>query len=178
MNQHDYNIDVKTRTVYFINTVTTEAAAEFVKNIRMLDRIKSRITVVLSTEGGDIEAGVIMYQAMKMARSPITVLALSQVESIGVLILQGAERRIVGPMTSLLDHEGTITIKHQGPEEASQTVESYRVQYNAISDEIYARIARSSKLTRRQYDLNVRNTVVLSGQDIVDAGYADEVVKW
>jgi hypothetical protein len=81
-------------------------------------------------------------------------------------------------MTTLLDHEGTLTVKNRAPEEAYQTVEAYREQFDAISNEIFDRVSKKSRVTRKQFDTMVRSSYSLSGQDIVDAGYADEVRSW
>ncbi len=173
------NLDTRTRTIYFIDEVTQEGAAEFVKNIRTLDRTPHRpIKVILSTEGGDVDAGILMYQSMKLCKSKIIIEAFGQVESIGVLLLQAGHRRIVGPMTTLMDHEGAVTATDLAPDEAYQTVEAYRQQFDTISDEIYERVSSKSKITRKEFDTKVRSSYCLSGTDIVDAGYADEVRWW
>lgn len=178
MNAHEHNIDKKSRTVYVIGDIDEERAAEFVKNIHMLDRRPGTIRVHLSTQGGDIDAGILMYQTMVAAKSVIHVHAMGVVESAGVFLLQGGCRRIVGPMTMLMYHSGTISVDEKAPQEAMRLLDAACRSGDLMDNVIYDRISKVAPITRKMFDAQVKESFVIEGKEIVDAGYADECVQY
>lgn len=174
MNIHDYSIDVSSRTIYFFGDVTLRSSAKFIKNLDLL-RGPRPITIKLATGGGDEHAGLAMYQAMRGKGVKVTVIASGEIASMGVLLLQGGDRRIVSPTTLMAYHVGTVEMGELAPEEASRQLDSHRQIGDLIDDIIYARIKKVSGLTRTRFDAEVKESFFLVGQDVVDAGYADEV---
>jgi len=95
-----YGLDVKNRERYLHgyigNTdedpgVEYRMAAQFYKNIRLLDSISNLpIIIHMFSEGGEWDAGMAIYDAIALSKSYITIIAYGQASSMSSIILQAA----------------------------------------------------------------------------------------
>jgi ATP-dependent protease ClpP protease subunit len=173
MNIHDYSIDVRSRTIYLMDEeINPATAARFIKNLDSL-RGPRPITVRLATEGGDVSCGLAIYQAMAAKSAPVTVVAAGEISSIGVLILQGGDKRVVSPTTVVMYHAGTVSVGEVAPEEALRTIDSGIALGDLADNIIFPRVQDKTGMTRKQFDKRVVDSFFLVGQDVVDMGLAD-----
>lgn len=115
---HDYNIDVKSRTIYLNNYpsiiddsnagVDHKMVSNFIKNIRILDSIaKSPIFIHMHSIGGSLYDGMAIYDAITACDSYVTMIAYGQAESTSSIILQAADLRIMMPSAYFMLHFGS-----------------------------------------------------------------------
>ena len=115
---HDYSIYLPTRTIFMGSeehsiehgeSGTDGAMAErFIKNLHVLDSIaQTPINVVMNNLGGDEYACFAIVDAIRACRSEVSITALGHAMSAGSIILQAADRRIMGPLSVQMIHYGT-----------------------------------------------------------------------
>src|SRR5688572_25841186 len=95
---HDYNIYIPTRTLYMGSEYTDDTgesgvdalmASRFLKNLSILEAINQEpITIIMNNPGGDWFHGVAIYDAIKAAKSHVTIKVLGMAMSMGAVILQ------------------------------------------------------------------------------------------
>lgn len=116
---HDYQINLASREIYLHSHLDAEEdpgveykmAVTFVKNLHMLDfKGSSNILVHMHTEGGVWSDGMAIFNSIRFARSPVTMLAYAQASSMGGVVLQAADRRVLMPDCELMVHHGSITV--------------------------------------------------------------------
>jgi ATP-dependent protease ClpP protease subunit len=116
---HDYQINPASREIYLHSHLDAEddpgveykMATTFVKNLHMLDfKRSSNILVHMHTDGGVWPDGMAIFNAIRFARSPVTILAYAQASSMGGVVLQAADRRILMPDCELMVHHGSIAV--------------------------------------------------------------------
>jgi ATP-dependent Clp protease protease subunit len=116
---HDYQINPASREIYLHSHLDAEddpgveykMAVTFVKNLHMLDfRGSSNILVHMHTDGGVWSDGMAIFDAIRFARSPVTILAYAQASSMGGVVLQAADKRILMPDCELMVHHGSIAV--------------------------------------------------------------------
>ena len=84
-------------------------ASGFVKNIHLLDGQRdTNILVHSHTIGGDWNDGMAIFNSIRFARSPITVLVHTVASSMSGIILQAADNRVLMPDTDVMIHHGSI----------------------------------------------------------------------
>lgn len=175
MDIHDYGIDKKRRTIYLMDEeINQESSTRFIKNLDQLSG-KQPITVKLATSGGDESCGLAMYKAMIDHSAPIVIQAAGEICSIGVLLLQGGDKRIISATTSLMYHIGTVGALEGPPEEMMRDIDNQASIGNLVDDIIHAKVIAKTGKTRKQYDDMVKASFFLIGQEIVDLGLADRV---
>ncbi len=116
-NIHSQNIDLRQREIYLHGQhgsfdddpgVEYRMATTFIKNIRHLDYLKNEpILIHMHSLGGNWGDGMAIYDAIKLARSHVTILVYGQAESMSSIILQAADNRVMMPNSYFMSHFGS-----------------------------------------------------------------------
>jgi len=116
----DNDIYLPTRTIY-IGTVSTDSngdsagvdyamAERAVKNLHILDSLAPSgdqpIKIILNTEGGDWIHGMAIYDAIKKCNNHVTIIVSGQAMSMGSVILQAADERLMDENSKFMIHHG------------------------------------------------------------------------
>lgn len=96
-------------TIYFRGEIKEPQATEFCIEIRKMaerqfDTSQGVITLRLSSDGGDVFAGLRMYEAMKRCKVPTTVICEGCVASAATLVMLGASQRYMYDTSVILVH--------------------------------------------------------------------------
>lgn len=115
----DYNLDVDNRTIYMGSIMSEAASGErgvdhsmaeyFIKGMHVLEAKSktSPITIIMNNPGGDWYHGMAIYDAIKLSACPCTIKAYGYAMSMGSIILQAADERVMMPNSRLMIHYGT-----------------------------------------------------------------------
>lgn len=113
----DYEIYVPTRTIYMGSadhsdegeSGTDGAMAErIVKALHILDSASDQpITIIMNNIGGDEYHGLAIFDSIKSCRSNVTIKVFGHAMSMGSIILQAADVRIMAPNARMMIHYGT-----------------------------------------------------------------------
>lgn len=121
---HEFGISYETREIFIFNDfVDNNTAQQFIKNLRVLEHSKNLITIHQLSWGGDTNAGMAIYDAIKHSNSKFLFITYGLAASMGALIPQAVHNkglRITMPSCVWLVHEGSI-----GIEDNRQVVRSY-----------------------------------------------------
>lgn len=121
---HDADIYVPNRTIYMGSVHLSDDGSEngcdafmaerAVKNLFILDKISEEpITILMNNIGGDVNHGLAIYDAIKSCRSHVTIKVFGHAMSMGSIILQAADERIMSENASQMIHYGSVFIdKH------------------------------------------------------------------
>lgn len=115
---HDYSIYLPTRTInigseensleHGESGVDGAMAERAVKNLHILESLsKEPITVIMNNIGGDFYHGLAIYDAIKACESTVTIKVFGHAMSMGSIILQAADERIMAPTSKQMIHYGT-----------------------------------------------------------------------
>lgn len=113
---HDYDINLSSRTIWLGGDsegedegyITFRTAEKIIKNLVFLEEInKDPITILMNTPGGDVDAGFAIYDAIDKSNCHITIRSY-RAESMGSIILQAADHRVMTPKSKLMIHIGSL----------------------------------------------------------------------
>lgn len=96
------------RKVFVEGEITPEAACEFIKKIMILNAEDSGkpIDVLINSPGGEINSGMLMYDAIQASKVPIRMFCIGRAYSMGaVLFACGNHGRFMLPHSELMLHE-------------------------------------------------------------------------
>ena len=114
----EHNLDVDNRTLYMgsVDTspegdesgVDTFMASYFVKGMHVLEskNATQEITIIMNNPGGDPYHGMAIYDAIKVTKCPCTIKVFGYAMSMGSVILQAADYRIMMPNSKFMIHYG------------------------------------------------------------------------
>lgn len=96
------------RKVFVEGEITPEAACEFIKKIMILNAEDSGkpIDVLINSPGGEINSGMLMYDAIQASKVPIRMFCIGRAYSMSaVLFACGNHGRFMLPHSELMLHE-------------------------------------------------------------------------
>jgi ATP-dependent Clp protease protease subunit len=115
---YDYDIHVETRTIYMGSTesdiehgesgVDAVMAERVIKALLLLDTTAAPITIIMNNPGGDWYHGMAIYDAISSCQSEITIKVYGMAMSMGAVILQAADERIMMPNSKFMMHYGSM----------------------------------------------------------------------
>jgi len=119
----DYGINIPTRTIYIGSSsyvgekadeesgVDHDMTEKAIKAIHLLDTHgrsgDKPFTIIMNNPGGDWYHGMAIYDAIKTSKNHITIKVFGHAMSMGSIILQAGDERIMAPNSSLMIHYGT-----------------------------------------------------------------------
>ena len=114
----DLNLDVETRTIYMGSMGSTYEEGEsgvdhfmaeyFIKGMHFLEsRGDKIISIIMNNPGGDWYHGMAIYDAIKYSSCVCSIKVYGHAMSMGSIILQAADERIMMPNSRFMIHYGT-----------------------------------------------------------------------
>jgi len=184
----DYDIYIPTRTLYMgpaevsiehgVSEVDEAMAERVIKGLHILDNTNhDPINVILNTQGGSVVQGFAIYDAIKSCKSHVTVKAIGECSSMGTVIIQAADKRIVAPHVTFMIHVGTTS----APQDHVKNVKNamrWDDKLDEFVNNIYmARIQeKNPTFTKAQLSTKLLFDNYLTAQEAIDLGLADKIL--
>lgn len=185
---HDYSLYIPTRTIYMGSEhisdedfsesgVEATMAERQIKNLHILDTINNDpIIIIMNNPGGDVNHGLAIYDAIKTCKSHITIKVFGHAMSMGSIILQAADERIMSPMSSQMIHYGAV-----GIDKEAKTVYKIVDEYKRIDKWMEKMYLDKIKEKQPHFSLNrlkgmLSHDTFLTAQQSVELGLADKVL--
>lgn len=182
---HDYGIHIPTRTIYIgsegsengdENGVDYLMAERAVKNLYLLDSASNEpITVILNTLGGDVIHGMSIYDAIKESKSHVTIKATGYVMSMGSLILQSGDSRLLSPSALVMVHHGTEA--QEGHVKKVRSWVDFGRRHDKVLNQIYLDKIREKhpNFSLAKLDKLLDFDTILFASEAVELGLADGI---
>src|ERR1700752_3277863 len=106
------------RSVYLWGVVNDKSAREIVSKLLLLDADKpgEEIKFFINSPGGVVTSGMVMYDTMKMIKSPVSTICMGLAASMGSILLSGGVkgRRFIYPHGEVMIHQPSLGGHIQG----------------------------------------------------------------
>lgn len=185
---HDYSLYVPTRTIYMgsesvSDDLSTESGVDAtmaerqIKNLHILDAINSEpIVIIMNNPGGDVNHGLAIYDAIRACKSHITIKVFGHAMSMGSIILQAADDRIMSPNSSQMIHYGAL-----GVEKEAKTVYKVVDEFKRIDKWMEKMYLKKIHEKQPQFSLSrlkgmLNNDTFLTAEQSIEMGLADKVL--
>lgn len=173
----DHGIDLSSRTIFLMDDIDELSVAHAIMALHLFDRTTGEITLKLSTNGGDWYSGMALYDALAAAENHIRIVGMGNVMSMGSIILQAADERILTPYATLLVHYGSDWAGGHVKDMARRAKENERT--GVLMEDIFLeRINEKTPGThnREWFRQRFAFDVYMSAQEAVDLGLADSIL--
>ena len=197
---HNYSANVDSREIFLHNFygsndeenpgVEYRMSVNFIKNLRALDLANSDdILIHMHSVGGEWTDGMAIFDAIKMCRSKITIIAYGQAESMSSIIFQSADKRLITPNTYFMSHFGSSGAG--GGYLDGQNWIKYEKYICDVMLDVYAERCKKGKYFVEKYgrnpDLEKVKTFLyrklksgdwyINSEEAVYYGFADRIIK-
>ena len=184
---HEHGVCLRTRTVFIDGDndeenfeITMKSARRDIKNLQLLDSLSPEgtrpIYVRLNCSGGDVLAGMAIYDAITSCVNKVIVYAHNAM-SMGSIILQAGDERILYPNATVMIHNGTVS--RAGSPKTVENWQKYDKSMDTRHEDIYLAKIKEKKprFTRKQLQDMLEHDTILSAQEAVDLGLADKILE-
>ena len=187
----EYGISIPTRTIYMgsMSPVGDDnesgvdfAMAEYtVKGLHVLDNHNNAngdkpIMILMNNVGGDVYHGQAIYDAIKACKSYVTIKTIGHAMSMGSIILQAADHRVMSPNSTMMIHYGYWGFDGTPKAFEKWAEESKRIHgwmENVYLDRLRERDEKFCAKKLRDW---LSADTFFTSQQAVELGLADEVV--
>ena len=153
-------------------------AERVIKAIHILDSFNNEpITIIMNNVGGDEYHGLGIFDAIKTAKSYTTIRVFGQAMSMGSIILQAANRRLLAPNATIMVHLGDTRLVIPTREMPQYAKETQRL--NDLVDQIFLERIREKNARyslERVKELQIVDRY-LNAKESVEIGLADGVIE-
>ena len=162
------------RKVYIQGDIDQDLACEFSKKILLLngeDRERP-IDILFSTDGGEILAGMFMYDVIQSSIAPIRMFCTKAYSMGAVLFASGSHGRYMLPHGELMLHEPLLGNRVGGN---SSSIKSISDSLLEIKHKLNAILARHTGRSEEEIEKACSYDHYFSPQESIDFGLADEI---
>jgi ATP-dependent Clp protease protease subunit len=184
---HDYSLYIPHRTLYLgseeYNIEQGESgidgaiAERTIKNLHILDSMsQDPITILLNNIGGDVNHGLAIYDAIITSKSHITIKVFGNSMSMGSIILQAADERIMSPNAVQMVHYGSLGVEGHAKTVYKIADEGKRI--DQWMETMYLERIRQKHPTfslKKLKDI-LNHDTFLTAHDSVNLGLADKIL--
>lgn len=184
---HDYSLYIPKRTIYIGSedhdlehgeSGTDGAMAErAIKNLTILEGISTEpIKIIMNNIGGDEYHGFAIYDAIKACDSFITIQIFGHAMSMGSIILQAADERVMSPTSKQMIHYGSWSVDGHA-KSAQKWAEEYDKMDTWMEEMYLKRIKEKNlKFTMAKLQVLLDHDTFLTAQESIDLGLADKIL--
>jgi len=167
---------LKTRTIYIggnscDDEIDARIAENAIKAMHLLNQDEEEITILLSCKGGDFYNGIAIYDAIKTSPCYVTIIAYGQCMSMGSIILQAGDTRVMSPNATMMIHSGFG--EASGNMQEMMSLAEHNRKTLDMMFEIYS---WKSKLSKTKLTEFLQNDTYLTAQEAVEMGLADKIL--
>lgn len=102
----------ETRAIYLWGVVDDKSAKDVVTKLLLLeaDRPGKEIKFYISSPGGSVTSGMVIYDTMKLISSPVSTICMGLAASMGSILLSGGEKgkRFIFPNGEVMIHQPSL----------------------------------------------------------------------
>lgn len=165
------------RAVHLWGVVDDKSAREIVTKLLLLDADKpgEEIKFYINSPGGVVTSGMVIYDTMRMIKSPVSTICMGLAASMGSILLSGGVKgkRFIYPHGEVMIHQPSIGGHIQG---VSADLEIQAIQTQKVK-EIGAKIlAENCGKTRDQIMKDFDRDYWMDAKEAVEYGIVDGII--
>lgn len=186
---HADNLYIPTRTIYFggvsfasddnddTNEVNCKSVGQLVKNLHILEaKENAPISLLLNTPGGSWEDGIAVYDMIKNLKSKVNILGMGKVWSMGSIIFQAGDKRVLLSNTTMMIHNGSDGYVGDAKSFESWAEDSKRVR-NVMYKIYYEQMKKKRpRITLKDIEEMCNHDKIFTSKEAVRYGLADRVM--
>ena len=98
------------RELVLSEEVNSETMTEMIKRFMYLDRIDpgKEITLYITSPGGEVTSGLVFYDIIRMAKSPVRTVCIGTAASMGSILFLAGDRRCMTENSQIMIHDPSV----------------------------------------------------------------------
>lgn len=163
------------REITLSGEINQESAASCIMQLQYLETQSAdeEITLYINSSGGDVTAGLALYDVMQAVKCPIHTICMGMAASMGAILFTAGDIRDIMPHARIMIHDPRL----------SQGVTGDAMRLNDISKDLLSMrrtlgliLARHTKKKLREIFQETKKDTWFSAQEAVKFGLADKII--
>lgn len=171
-----YSLLLKERIVFLGTPITDQVANLIVAQLLFLDREDPErdISLYINSPGGEIYAGLAIYDTMQLIRAPVSTIAVGWTASMGTVLLAAGRKgkRYALPHATIHVHSAMGAARGSAPDVRIQLNEMMRLQ-----EVIEVLLSKHSGQPIEKVRKDIERDYFMDGKGAVEYGLIDEVLE-
>ena len=166
------------RSVHLWGVVDDKSARDVVSKMLLLDADKSgeEIKFYINSPGGVVTSGMVIYDTMRMLKSPVTTICMGLAASMGSILLSGGVKgkRLIYPHGEVMIHQPSLGGHIQG---VSTDLEIQAKQTKRVKELGAKILAENCGKTMQQIMKDFDRDYWMDAKEAIEYGIVDDVVE-
>lgn len=168
----------ETRSVYLWGVINDKSSSEIVTKLLLLDADNpgEEIKLFINSPGGVVTSGLVIYDTMRMIKSPVSTICMGLAASMGSILLSGGEKgkRMIYPHGEVMIHQPSLGGYMQGVSadleiQAEQTKRAKDIGAKILADNCGKKIEQIYRDFDRDYWMEAKKAI--------EYGIVDKIVE-
>lgn len=168
----------KNRAVYLWGVVDDKSAKDVVNKLLLLDADKpgKEIKFYINSPGGVVTSGMVMYDVIKMIKSPVTTICMGLAASMGSVLLSAGEKgkRYIFPHGEVMIHQPSLGGYFQG---VSADLEIHAIQIQKTKEQIAKILSEACGLPLDKVMKDLERDHWLDADEALKYGIVDKIIN-
>lgn len=162
------------RRIFIEGEITANTAMEFVKQMLYLNiESEETITVFINSPGGEINSGLLMYDAIVGSKAPVRTICMGKAYSMGAVLFTCAKERFMLPNSELMLHQPLLGGRVSGNASSIRSISDSLLETKRKLNKL---IAIHTGKTEKEIDEATGFDHYYSPDEAVDFHLADKVI--
>ena len=164
------------RTIFIEGEIKSETACEFLREIMLLVSEDSErpINVLINSLGGEISAGLLIYDIIQTCSTPIKMFCVGRAYSMAaILIACGNHGRYILPNSELMLHEPIVEEQISGNNSSIQSIAKSMMK---IKNRINSILAKHTKKDESKIEEVTVFNHIFNSEESVKFGLVDKII--
>lgn len=172
-------LQIKQRTIRIKGKINADMAEDICAYMEYLDCEDNTrpIKLIISSPGGDIDAGLAIYDTMRSVKSPVYTAARGMAASMAAVLLAAGDKRFATKHAKILIHQAL-----QGHAEGFSTIFEARENLEQLENANKDVISILSEHCHKPYEeiekLTYKKDYIMMGEAAKEFGIIDEIIKF
>ena len=163
------------RIVFIENSIDSTTAAEFCKSMMILcsDKSNKPINVMINSNGGEINAGLLIYDIIQSCKVPVNTYCIGKAYSMAAIIfMAGTGERCMLPNSELMLHEPLLGNKIEGNTSTIRSISDWLLE---IKDKMVGIIVKHTENSKEEVEKAIDHDHYYSPEESIEFGMADGI---
>lgn len=172
---HSNDLYTAKRIITLTGEIDQNQYEKVIKNLKVLDSTEGAIDLIINSEGGDLEMGFAIYDAIKACKNPVIATVYGAASSAASLILQAADERIMSANAYLMIHLG-YELTEGNPLDKKIWDAHHKVFGDRMVNVYYERVLeKDPKYKKEKFEKMISRDTILYTENAIQLGLADRV---
>lgn len=164
------------RCININGEITDESAVDFTDKILELNLESNEpITVLINSIGGEINSGLLMYDAIVGSKAPVRMICRGKAYSMGAVLLACAGKRYMLPNSELMLHQPMLGLRVSGNASSIKSISDSMLE---TKKKINSLLAKHTGKTEEEIDKATDFDHYFSPDEAIAFNLCDEIIEF